>query len=698
MKTNKNRRIVKRIWAFMLTTTLMVGAFNGNVFFTPLKAHAIAKTSTEDTSNSTLPILNITIDESKGTIEDMNNDREHNTKCYGSINFNIPNNYVPEYGSLGIESEQEIELDYIKGRGNSSWNEGSKKPYKIKLKQKQDLFGMGANKHWVLLSNGSDYTYMKNKLLLHLADELGMKYVSKAVFVDVVMNGTYIGNYLLAEQVRVGKTRVNIDDIDESKESDPDTLTGGYLINKDENAVGEENSFSTTRAPYEIVSPSIEYTTKERKDYIVDYVQRTEDAVYSEDFHNSQGERYSELMDSNSFIDYFIIQFFSDNFDAFRNSTYFYKKRGGKLYWGPVWDFDNSMRGKSDNISCITASHRYMGNQLINDPEIARRVVERYKEIRSVLVELYQNGGYIDQNVSQIEQSVKNDLEKWKRTYYHDEEIDDLKAWIDARIKFMDTYFPTLIKEHYVVTFDLKNGSPKQEVYAATGCSIELSAKPKKKDYTFDGWYYVENGQEKEFTKDTLVMNNMEVTAKWSPVKKDEYILRLDAGDGIIKDMDSALENSIADMSVTSDTIIQLQISPIREGYIFTGWYSEKENGVKIASYADLQINEDTTFYAHWDKVSVNRGNITKLTNMNSQKLKINIGKVSDAKGYELIYADNSRFKNAVKKTLSKTSYTLSNIKKGKNYYIKVRAYKIDSAGKKVYGKYSSIKKVKISS
>lgn len=151
-------------------------------------------------------------------------------------------------------------------------------------------------------------------------------------------------------------------------------------------------------------------------------------------------------------------------------------------------------------------------------------------------------------------------------------------------------------------------------------------------------------------------------------------------------------------MSVTSDTIIHLQISPIREGYIFTGWYSEKENGVKIASYADLQINEDTTFYAHWDKVSVNRGNITKLTNMNSQKLKINIGKVSDAKGYELIYADNSRFKNAVKKTLSKTSYTLSNIKKGKNYYIKVRAYKIDSAGKKVYGKYSSIKKVKISS
>lgn len=696
MKANKSKRIVKRFQAIMLTVALAAALFNGDICSVSLKTHAATKNSVENVSDSTIPVLNITIDESKGTIADMNNDKEHNAKCYGSIDFAIPNNYVSEYGAIGIKSGQEIKLDYIRGRGNSSWNNGDKKPYKIKLKQKEDLFGMGASKHWVLISNGSDYTYMKNKLVLHLADKLGMKYTPKAVFVDVMMNGTYLGNYLLAEQVRVGKTRVNIDDIDESKEGDADTLTGGYLINKDLNATKKENGFSTKKAAYEIVSPSIEFTTKERKEYISDYVQRVEDAVYSEDFHNSKGERYSELMDSNSFIDYFLIQFFSDNFDAFRNSTYFYKERGGRLYWGPVWDFDNSMRGISNKTTCITAEHRYMGNQLAGDPEIARRILQRYKEIRSTLVDLYQNGGYIDKNVKQIETSAKHDLEKWERSFYHDEEIEDLKQWIEARIKFMDTYLPTLMKEHYVVTFDLNNGLPKQEVYAATGCSIELLENPEKEEYAFDGWYYIENGQEKEFTKDTLVMDHMTVTAKWKPVEKPSYVLKLDAQGGSIKGMKGNSKNGVVSIPVTEDTMVRLQIVPVKKGYKFTGWFSQKENGSEMASYADLYMNENTTFYAHWDKVNVTKGKITKLKHVKPKKLEIKIGKVSGAKGYELVYADNSDFKHAVKKTLSVTSYTLNNIKKGKTYYAKVRAYKTDSAGRKVYGKYSSKKKIKI--
>ncbi len=47
-------------------------------------------------------------------------------------------------------------------------------------------------------------------------------------------------------------------------------------------------------------------------------------------------------------------------------------------------------------------------------------------------------------------------------------------------------------------------------------------------------------------------------------------------------------------------------------------------------------------------------------------------------------------------KTTSKTSLTISGLKKNKTYYVKVRAYKKDSQGKKVYGSYSAVKKVKI--
>ncbi len=697
MKANKNKHIIKHFQVIMLTTTLVAGLFNGNIYAAPLKAQEAAQLSVDDTANIAIPTLNITIDESKGTIEDMNSDVKHNKRCYGSINFTIPDYYTAEYDTIGIESGKDITLDYIKGRGNYSWNNGDKKPYKIKLKQKENLFGMGANKHWVLLTNNEDYTCLKNKIVLHLADEIGMKYVSKGVFVDVFMNGTYLGNYLLAEQVRVGKTRVNIDDIDESKEDDVDTLTGGYLINKDENAKDEENSFPTERAYYEIVSPSIEYTTEERKNYISDYVQRIEDAVYSEDFYNAQGERYSDLMDTDSFIDYFLIQFFSANFDAFRNSTYFYKERGGKLYWGPVWDFDFSMQASSDSTTCITAEHRYMGKQLVNDPEIARRILERYLEIRSTMVGLYQNGGYIDQNVKQIETSVHNDYEKWQRTQCYEDQIEGLKEWIDARIRFMDSYLPTLIKEHYVVTFDLKNGSLAQEVYAVPGSAVELIANPKRENYTFDGWYYVEDGEEKEFTKDTSVKDNMTVTAKWKPNKKAAYILNLDANGGIIKGIGGNLQNNVMAIPVTEDTTVHLQVSAQRDGYTFAGWYTDEKSGDKVDPSSALSMNQNTTFYAHWDKVSVNKGKITKLKAVNAKKLKISIEKTVDAGSYELVYADNKYFNHAVKKTLTKTSYTVGNVKKGKTYYTKVRNYKIDSTGKKIYGKYSSIKKVKIS-
>ena len=45
---------------------------------------------------------------------------------------------------------------------------------------------------------------------------------------------------------------------------------------------------------------------------------------------------------------------------------------------------------------------------------------------------------------------------------------------------------------------------------------------------------------------------------------------------------------------------------------------------------------------------------------------------------------------------MKSTSKTITKLKKGKTYYVKVRAYTKDSKGKKVYGKYSNVKKVKI--
>lgn len=90
------------------------------------------------------------------------------------------------------------------------------------------------------------------------------------------------------------------------------------------------------------------------------------------------------------------------------------------------------------------------------------------------------------------------------------------------------------------------------------------------------------------------------------------------------------------------------------------------------------------------------KGKLNRLTNKKGKKCLVSIKKISGAAGYQVSYATNSKFSGAKKKTTSKTSLILSGLKKNKTYYVKVRAYKKDSKGKKVYGSYSAAKKIKI--
>lgn len=80
-----------------------------------------------------------------------------------------------------------------------------------------------------------------------------------------------------------------------------------------------------------------------------------------------------------------------------------------------------------------------------------------------------------------------------------------------------------------------------------------------------------------------------------------------------------------------------------------------------------------------------------------TKKAKISWKKVKDAAGYKVIYATDKKFKKGVKKiSTKKTKCVSKKLKKGKKYFIKVRAYKKDKTGKSVYGKYSAVKKIKI--
>ena len=121
-------------------------------------------------------------------------------------------------GTITIRGNAEYDdqvknMDFtIHVRGNSTAGQ-DKKPYKIKLDKKTDLFGLGGgvkNKHWVLLANCFDESLMRNKLCYDLAGQFGAPVWMKSEWVDVVMNGKYVGNYQLCQHIRVSEERIPI--------------------------------------------------------------------------------------------------------------------------------------------------------------------------------------------------------------------------------------------------------------------------------------------------------------------------------------------------------------------------------------------------------------------------------------------------------------------------------------------------------
>ena len=149
---------------------------------------------------------------------------------------------------------------------------------------------------------------------------------------------------------------------------------------------------------------------------------------------------------------------------------------------------------------------------------------------------------------------------------------------------------------------------------------------------------------------------------------------------------------------------------PTRKGYNFAGWYDpeyymydswddiyyyDPEN--RIDEITSNNIHGNLKLEAIWNKVTVGQPTIRSFVNKSGKKAVVSYKGVSKARGYEIVYSKDKKFKKSYSKiqTTAK-SVTLKNLSKKKTYYVKVRAYRVDSTGAYVYGKYSSVKSIKI--
>ena len=241
--------------------------------------------------------------------------------------------YLDPMGIEGVEAvgskDEPLPLE-IKGRGNYTWGYFDKKPYKLKLGKKQSLMGMSKSKHFALLAHADDnVAFLRNTVGFEISRRIGLPYTPKQCPIEVVLNGNYIGLYFLTETIRIETERVNIvEQTDE--ETDPDKITGGWLVEIDNNNETEQIKFSVEGTDLEwfwITYHSPEILSNEQTEYLTNQFKSVIQAIYTED---KQSTEWEQLIDINTLAKLYIVHEVIDHLEGFLGSCYLYKDYGSR--------------------------------------------------------------------------------------------------------------------------------------------------------------------------------------------------------------------------------------------------------------------------------------------------------------------------------------------------------------------------------
>ncbi|WP_158639517.1 CotH kinase family protein [Arachidicoccus ginsenosidivorans] len=368
----------------------------------------------------------------------------------GGQPINSKDNYVE--GEIRITKGLNGKLLYegvmeIKGRGNSTWGM-PKKPYRIKLDKKAPLLDMPSNKNWALMANYGDQSLLRNDVAFEVSRRFEMEYTPRQKYVELFLNGEYMGNYNLTEHVKEGKDRVPVDEDN-----------GGYVLEEDGYADQEPSHFRTPKnMPITIKFPDEDDITTDQYNYIKDYVSDFEKSLFSA--RGTSEGNYQQYFDLPSFVNYYLINEICGNPDMLW-SMRMYKKssQDPKIYVGPVWDFDlgfnNDKRiGKEDAQQklMLTNAHdpRYWMDEIRKDPAFKQMVRSRWNSIKSSLQTLPE---YIDSVDNYIKYSQIPNFKRWdnilgvniNQSWYtaqtHEEYVDFVRDYLTKRIAWLDGVF-----------------------------------------------------------------------------------------------------------------------------------------------------------------------------------------------------------------------------------------------------------------
>lgn len=398
------------------------------------------------------------------------------------------NNYN---GKIGIE---------IRGSSSQMF---PKKQYAVETKDANgndldvSLLGFPPEEDWILYAPYNDKSLIRDVLVYKLANDMG-RYASRSKFCELVLNGEYMGIYVLFEKIKRDANRVNIKKM-ESTDISGDAVTGGYIIKIDktdgENNAGWYSTYlpfsqSSIKTLYQYHVPKPDEIVQPQMSYIQNVIFNFETVMkYSSNIADS-ATGYPKYIDTDSFVDFVIINELVKNVDAYRLSTYLYKDRDSrnpKIFAGPVWDF-NLAFGNADyhagwltdgwELEYLTEYQNMSGEwfltpfwwrKLFDDTQFRNKIYARWHNLRNNILYIPRIINYVDSLTQLLEESKTRNFEKWPvlgtwvwPNYFvgqtYEQEINYLKNWIADRINWLDQNMigePTDITEtNYYVPSD----------------------------------------------------------------------------------------------------------------------------------------------------------------------------------------------------------------------------------------------------
>lgn len=351
----------------------------------------------------------------------------------------------------------------VRGRGKTEWDvENGKKSYRLKFakKHKYDLTGAGYTKrNWVLAANAADESMIKNALTKKLGDQLEMSFTPNCSFVDLVVNGEYMGTYTAMDFVEADREN------DVSRRVNADEKTGWLLELTNEDGIDKSGDVYLAGTDYtkpwvNIKNPEPDYADTDTEEVKAAAISAVISPIQS--FIDNLWTSTQTSVDRGSLVNWYIASEILGGTQTL-SSVYAYKDADDtQLKFGPLWgnelSYQNAGMTDLENSETATglivnsASESALRNKLKDlwgSAWFSSAVAARWAVVKDGLADALKNEA--DELKGVISASwTKNFTEKasdgagWTATSTLDGNVEAIKTYIDNRIAYLDRKFALL--------------------------------------------------------------------------------------------------------------------------------------------------------------------------------------------------------------------------------------------------------------